>query len=620
MAQLYQKYTEDDGISLLNQYIKQITDHYFEEDKLLHLIFPDKTHDLEHFDDQTAVEIPGTLLNRYQFFTSNFNRGIQFPPQIIKPSYYIVYINRNMVPKYIYSKWNILKNYNESWNPSGRFIFAVLRTEEYICNDKQLSIDILNSLWQINIFKSVILITDFNGNNVTKLITALPYSRVKLCRNLSNVADLIISGTKRGTILKSNLFHFSFPTNFHGCPMIAKTVPYSPYTIRHINRKFNITEYTSGIEILLLRLFGQTYNISFIIKTPLDYDPDDVNFSRWPNELYSDIINHLIDFSFAGLPTSYTRYFLLESSHYHSFDDYSVFVPYPDYIEKWKIIYTTFPPLMWLALSLHFLSTVIVFILCYKLSYAKDKEYTIFNSIVHCFMTFFSISFKVSVPNTPKLASLMFIYIGWSLVCMNLTILYQLKMFTRLINPILEKNINSLERLRQSNLKLCMRTEFYNFTFQYFDINESYYFIPCDNIFQQMNHMMIYKNITLLEGKKHTLFLKNVYRYKFNRLNDGFYYFPVSIITGKGHITLSPLNKLIKKSIETGLLQKIERDMLFNFTKRVMFEEKEVSAGVKAFTMEDFQGPFIVLILGIFVSVLVFIFELIAGYFVGKNM
>lgn len=608
----------------LNQFVMEITDVYFEKNKILHLFLPyyDQGIHKSSMEEINYETIINKQNSKFQMLISKYNKReklITVPH--IKPSYYVIYINRNVAVNETSSGWKLLRQYKESWNPRAYFIFVVLQQETVYDDDNILAIIVLNSLWKINIYKTVLLFRNFNGCNQTKLITASPFNG-KICRLLRSTNDLSFLDLSVNQSLRIPLFNYKPHMDFQGCTMIAETFTYPPFSISNIHNiyatwQINITKhlYASGIEFKLLCLLAEKFNVK------LEYKTNDLSNNHWyeftpdgrPVGMVEDILMYDTDFAFAGTVPTHFIYFLAEYSRWHSFDSFTWFVPDPNPIPQWKIVFIVFETNIWLMI----INTFVIFsILFYVFSKFKfDKKNNTFCSLSYHIMMMYSSMLGVSIPFPPKLNNLRFLFLAWSIYSLHISAIYQQNMYSLMMNPIMEGEINSLHELKQSGLKTCVNKLYYDLLIQVFNTSgELNTYIICNNQLKIITNIMANKNISLLEKRMNTDFTGRLYHNQLRKLPEVFISYPVSILMTKAHVALEGLNMLIQRVVESGLLKKWTQDLFLMVPKADMHQDMEDLSSPKVLGLYDLQCAFFIWIFGIIFSILMFILEIISKY------
>lgn len=593
---------EEFEVLKFNKYINYIVPLYFEEGKLLHLILPTRNVQIKEIANvYDFQEIISKLSTKYQILLSNHD-DFELKDSFIfmKTSYYVIFIQENMIEIQIKSRWKMLRRYYETWNSKACFIFVILQSGS---NDNNGTIiDIINSLWKINVFKVVIILSD---KNEIKLITASPFSSENRCRKLHNDGNLNAYHTNYNSTLKLDLFAFSSPLNFHGCSMIAETFTFPPYTYEIKN--FTKYDLVTGIELNIIKILADKHNINIVFETP------DMNFYPWwhvkpdgsGQGIFWDLLLYEIDFAFAGNMAYYLEYLIVDHTQWHSFGSYSWYVPKPNPLRPWKDVFIVFTPSLWATIIFTFLLSSITYYIMNKISLTKEKtapEKTYWS----CFIILYSLCIGVPISATPNSTYLRLLFFTWAFYSLTLTTVYQKTLYSLLIHPLTETQINSLDELKRSGLKICAEHTAYTMnSLLYNNTNEMNQYMVCNNKTEMIHNFINHKNTSILDKTEFIESMQSKYGYYFPKIPEIYVTYFVTMVTSKGHIAFDCLNAVVQRSVEGGLVSKWRSDAQM----KPMIDS---TYGTHyPLDMEDFHCAFLILVSGLSVSVIFFLIEVL---------
>lgn len=607
---------QENIIQSLYKFMLEIGSVYFEEIELLHIVLPVQSDNYTFYnsDLNDINTFVGKIHTKWPVLISKVGENVTNSSTIyIKVSHYIVFMTSNTIIDETDSFLKVLQFYKESWNPRGSFVFVFLHSgKNNIMEHSKVVITFFNHLWSKNIYKTVLFHANFNLINETKIITALPYTSNNLCRRLHNSSELMYWDLNSSLDSNIELFTFDVPKDFHGCSMNVMTYPFPPYSVAEEFEDNNVTkyEYTSGIEVNLVKLVAERFNIKITFSTP------DLNLNPWfhffPDGrtvgIIPDLIKFKTDIAFGGVIPISESYFIVDFTKCHSFGSISWFVADPSKLPQWTVLIRVFKTRAWIILLFVFVFFSLIFHLISKYSSSRVSEYNIYKRYATSIMILFIVGLNTPTQKPPKSNYLRLLFLTWSIYSLHIVITYQQHLFSLMVNPTLEKSINTLEELKESGLTTCLSGLFHAlFSKKFNDKTLQYIFdnhIICNDIEESVELLMKYKNFSILDKSENIEFIDKNMEGNFHKVSDVLMIYNVGMLTSKGNIILDRLNTVIQKSQEAGLIAKWKNE--FKLKSDTTFK---IDSRLKSLTIDDLQGAFLILFLGFAFSLISFLKE-----------
>ncbi|KAG8245310.1 hypothetical protein J6590_005623 [Homalodisca vitripennis] len=506
---------------------------------------------------------------------------------------------------------------NDFFNPRAIFILVHFSDQCGIIGENNQTTKIFNIMWLRNLFvTSLLIISECNGG--LTLITAKPFSNENTCRTIQR------NGMKY-FYLRPDEKEFDFelfqeqPTDFknlHGCSFWAGTLPLAPYVVGKPVTVDNETlyEYIGGIDVELMHLLSSRLNFTYKFYKTEGYDMD-AWFKMLPNGtvvgIFQDVLYHHIDIAFGGIVPSYATYYKFEYSSSYKFSSLSWYVNDPNIVPQWQITFRVFPPEIWLILCLIYLTVCFLY---FWMDYYRFNGSKTLNSNFKMipFSNFFSIGLGLSSTLKPKSFHLRALFISWATYSLHWSIAYTSLLFILITNPPLEKEIKTIQDLKDSGLKVSIDAIYLEF-FGHYEIDErarsllNNYFV-CPKMESCVQQLIEYRNFTVMEKVECVENLVNLRQSKIHKLTEVMLTFSVSILTNKGNPLAAELNKLVVLTFQSGLLNKWEKEVswLYHYKKNFEFKTDEDNL---PFDIHDLQGAFGILFGGLALSVFVYLGE-----------
>ncbi|XP_061711514.1 uncharacterized protein LOC133520846 [Cydia pomonella] len=230
---------------------------------------------------------------------------------------------------------------------------------------------VFHTLWKYHIIHTLIIVRE--TNNYSSIFSYFPYAEGGCGRNYSNTVKISDCNRVKTSDIMDSIHEHDIPI-LKNCVLQVATHNYPPLVMSDKDSK---NEYAVGIEIFFLNILAQTENISlnyiFLSETEFGQVFDNFTVTGILRKLHENEVDLIIG-AFA-LNSRRALFFDFIWTHFAYEDSFVIVTPSSGLLERWKIIYKVFTPLVWLLL-------LIIFLLCsFLLSNNKDY-YTVLNKYI----------------------------------------------------------------------------------------------------------------------------------------------------------------------------------------------------------------------------------------------
>ncbi|XP_063374818.1 uncharacterized protein LOC134662502 [Cydia amplana] len=213
-------------------------------------------------------------------------------------------------------------------------------------------IQIFHTLWKYHIINTLIIVTE--TNNSASVYSYFPYSEGGCGRNYNNTIKISDCNSVKKSDIMDSIREYDIPV-LKNCVLQVGTHNYPPIVISDIDPKNKLAV---GIEIDLLNILASLENISlnyvfFPEYVEFGHVSDNFTVTGILKKLYDNEVDLVIG-AFA-LNSQRALFFDFIWSHFAYEDSFVTVTPSAGLLERWRIIYIVFKPLVWLLLLFIFL-------------------------------------------------------------------------------------------------------------------------------------------------------------------------------------------------------------------------------------------------------------------------
>lgn len=475
------------------------------------------------------------------------------------------------------------------WNPQGQFIVSIY--------DSQNITEIFEVAWKYYVLNmNVVLLEEPNP----RVYTYFPYNSQNCSINLTS--EILFSCNDRVPI---QVFPKKVPAQLNGCEINLMAYNIPPYVLNvSANRE---DPKVAGLEVTIMHNIAQQLNMTE------RYIPH--NYKHWgtvlPNgtmtNMYKEIADRKVDTMFGMIPFGTPPQFQFECSFIYVTESLTWWVPTANELPRWMSLMKLFQPR---ALNLILLTFPVNGLLWWLFGRTKEtsSSYRIwYRSILASWSVLLQITHA-----PPKFAVTRILYLFFTIFSLLLYTAHQSVLVSTLTKPHHEPQIKTVEELLESKLKFGffpLIAESYNDSSNWVHRKISSNFIACPITEECMNRTAFKRDFAVAKNRRQAMYLTQKYYLHPNGkpmiygFREGIMYFP-KFVAASGYPLLKMFDKLILRLLASGLIDKWDKDI----TSHHIYKDETKR---RPLTVQHLLLPFVHLMMGLIVSFLVFILEII---------
>ncbi|GFG29016.1 hypothetical protein Cfor_02573 [Coptotermes formosanus] len=517
-----------------------------------------------------------------------------------------------------------------SWNPRARF-FVVL-TENDTRPTQRLALMICQTMWAINrIVNVVILAPDSDvllphGEiPILDLYTWFPYE-TSSCVEPTQIVRIgqCLPDTNGQLSTSKFLFPNKIPNNLRGCPIRVSTSELTPYVIStnvYEDADGNTVYSYRGLEMEYLLLVAEATNLTLAFLPPLEGDIQAAH-----SQQMLEAASGMSDVAIGHFPLNLVLIPLADPTVTIVFDTLRWYVPCPRPVSRIGKVMGVFTLSVWFSIALVFILTAFVFWWSANFSYNSDiiTESQTYRQIHFFLYIVWAISLGVPVRETPRtLKKLRVFFSLFFFYCFVLSTLFQATFISFIVNPGYHNAISNFDELVETGLpfgKIAGLDMFMRMT-NYHEQDRFRSYFDCWDHHKCLQRLFVDGDMTMLSPMVDVMYVLSHIGMSQNRkllctLSDNSFPLDISMYLMKGHPLVHLFNAVISRCTEAGLVLKYWSNLLFYIHLQHVAESKEPSCVVCndmyfVFTLSHLKVAFVVLFLGVLLSAIVFLSELV---------
>jgi hypothetical protein len=522
---------------------------------------------------------------------------------------------------------NQLQYLNDSFlfNPRAHFFFIIISRSHGISSD--LAVTILNASWKFMIGDALLMIwssylnqnsanLSTSGENVKvpliNIFTFSPYARENNCSDVKSVVLLATTflNDSRECIYNTDMFQERKADNLYGCPVkvITHHIPPAVVDVSE-GGKANCT----GLEInaLLFILKHINATVMYSIK-PFFNKSSTEKIKALLDELQSGSADIALgSLALIPLPSEDAEHTI---SYFHT--PVQWIVPCSKPLVRWGTMFNVFSLSVWIGLhSSLFLVATVIYVL------ARYSEHPVYSSLQSCLFNLFSVALEVSVPKMPQSFRVRSVFLLWVWVCLAVCIIFQALFTTFLVNPRMERKIDTTDDLIASGTEYGYTEEYNDSIYdEYLSVNQR----RCSDAYACLDNVIRYGNFATVS----TAFDTDYYRTNLSwhdrhlpvcKMKKDVSSLNAVMYLTKGHPLLRGINKVIRTMVESGMILKWTNNFMYTsqIQSRSVHEQdcKEEANDWESeyfvFSLFHLQTAFCVLLMGYILSASIALLECI---------
>jgi len=455
------------------------------------------------------------------------------------------------------------------------------------------------------------------------LYTLLPFNLSRL----GEVQDVILLDERvfenNGRFSENaHLYPEKVPNDFMGSPIKVAVMAPDPDEVITENSTQNgvSTDYISSyLRVEIVKFVCEKMNLTTIFLPPsIEFTIE--NYAKELGDLedgVSDVLTGCIPLH----PTIVTSSF--DATIPYELVSMEMFVPCPKAIPGTEKIVTTFSLSVWLTTGLVLLLTTAVFWCVANGPYRSvSNETHTYRSLSSCFQNVWSVFVGVSVPQQPTDSKLRIFFFLYVCFCFAISTVFQAFFVSYLVEPNYEKKIETFDELLDSDivygddqvvslaLQSLVYPEFTSFL-EHKKLKEE-----CSDARKSIERMITKRDISITSNKD---YISRIVREMGTEgvgkivccFDESLGTVNNILLFKKGNPLLDRFNTLMRRYLEAGLTERCWREMWHRASLRGRGRYEEATGDVYfAFSISHIMPAFVVLLLGIVFSSVVFIVEL----------
>lgn len=501
-----------------------------------------------------------------------------------------------------------------SWRPEANFV-VILETRL-----AELNQDMLEPVFQRFLtnfmFRSVLVVPTVGSDTIEALAwfpfrqrcgeyhtptTAGTCSRSNQDNNNSDNDNSDGFRVPRWNASDNGIFDKRIPDAFNGCTVKIAAFCWPPITVLSNDAPRTMVK---GMDVELVNLMSRIGNVKLELK-------EVQNNQRWGvrsangtwNGGFGELSGRRADVLIGGGILTADRLAMFESAPARQVIRFPMYTPLPKKIPYWQNMLTVFSDSFWITLFVVLLLTSCLFWLS---GVNLESERRTYADYAHCLIISWAIFCGVASGRQPTSVSSKIIFLSWVIYMLHISAVYTSMQLIYLYKPKYERPIRTIDEVKRSGLTVCCVPTFipiaHSISKENFNITDT--IIPCVDIAASANRMLRQKDIIVLDPEDH--FEGFIRGSKVNKVDEVVLVYYVGVYTQKGSPYKSILTRAQIIAYETGLHNKWRRDAI-----QPMLLKKGNAVKVTKLNFNKLQGAFIILICGLGISAITFVFECI---------
>jgi hypothetical protein len=445
----------------------------------------------------------------------------------------------------------------------------------------------------------------------------------KQCGHVDEVVliDKWIVEENKGRFMKNTAYSPSKSLkNLNGCNIIISTVHFPPSVIISNSTDTGKIQY-QGVDMQYLLLLSEAMNMTFEFRPPIEGELLD-QFARVLSEVTQEDVS---DMAIGNLMLNPVVTSLGDPSIPYMFSSTEWFVPCPKPALRLEKIKAMFATSVWLLIVLVFILISIVF---WSISRTPRQSIiinsNIYMSLVDCIQVTWAILLSLSVPKLPQtnlLRTLFMIYVWY---CFAINTVFQSYFVSYLAQPGYGTQIKTLQEMKESNLiiyipDLAKQMLVYTSYESYDKIKMPNEISP--NYSHSLMRLVRDGDVATLGVPLLTEYLLATegifgnYKDYVCTIDENVGTTWLSIYFAKGNPLLNRVNALIRRSFESGLVDKYKSELMWSTRLQNSHKSREHANESRdhmyfMFTLIHMRLAFLILAVGFALSSLAFLAEL----------
>jgi hypothetical protein len=453
--------------------------------------------------------------------------------------------------------------------------------------------------------------------------TWFPYQSSNSCTEVNDIILLdswIISAEGHFT-KNTDLFPGKISNSLNGCPMKALVRDgnwyFSTYYVNYVNSNENVVTEVTGMEMDLLKVVLQQMNMTFVdALIPVDFEI----FNGLTDNLINAMLLKEVYIVLGALEKGYLIDPFLDSTNSFNTMSFSWYVPCSAIYTGWSSMFEILSVELWLVLIISIVIAAISTTLVGR--YSCTSEWQGYKTLTSSLTNVWAVILGVAVSAMPRAPSLRSLFLAWVCFSLAFSTVFQAFLTTFLIDSGYIPPIRNMDELFASGIKLFYHPG-YNFIFEKGDESENSKVqrnrVNCPT-YDICEKWVIYQNVSILvEDKIAEDYYTTGYYIGENsqpflcRLEDGVVFTTgLTMVMFHGDPLMRRVTEIVDRVVEAGLYNYW---ISLTMNKFKLYSRKIAIVhpldGYYSFHLYHMQPAFYLLLMGLCLSVLCFMVELL---------
>lgn len=465
-----------------------------------------------------------------------------------------------------------------AWSSQARFLVVA---KGKVDSPELLALSIVQELWNSARVLQIVVLVEY------KLYTWFPYEHCSTSKEIVQVDE------------RSTLFPDKTLSKRHGCELTVGTTPVLAHVIELGNGSF------WGLEIEYLHLLQYALNFTVTYRKPGPGNSPDRHL-----EIVQDLHAGLVDVILGDFPLHLHLVQLADPTVPYLDSSLKWFVPCARQASRVKTVMRLYTPSVWAALG-------VVLLLASGCIWSLGRRSQQPPNLSRVLQDVWALALGVSLPRLPQDSRLraLFVLLVWYFLAMSTV--FQTLFTSVLVDPGRNKQIATFEELQQSRLMYCTYPDIERY------INASGPYLADIKLHKEKNLDLIecIRRVLLADDMATVTFAYLVEyfalaelgtRNKLCSLDENVFQMSYTMYVTKGSPLLDIFNKIIRRMLEAGVMQKLWEDMKEAVRKGGLSETSTAEAYF-ILSLSHLQLVFYMLVIGNAASIVVFLVEIVNG-------
>jgi hypothetical protein len=494
-------------------------------------------------------------------------------------------------------------NSSALFNPRGRFI-VVIESQESLKPERDTAIIALQKLWQKNIINAVALVQQ---NDTVNIYTWYPYPHPR-----DELLDVCVSHSDRVWLLgKRNLFPEKIPRDMQRLTLRVSVVKYAPFVIIPESGNRTLDLYNiDGLEVRLLRAVVQKMNLSatVVFNNAFEAYGDRGDDGTWDG-IMGEVLYNISDVAIGGVSPTNSP---VDTSVTYFTERITFFVPFAEKFPAWLSFSRVFRASTWLCLLI---SVLLSGILMRCMASGHLDEYGRYGNIAQCLSCAWCTVIGVSVVEMLRSNSIRVFFTSWLAYSLAINLIFQIFVTSFLMDPGFYHQINSLEELKESDLKSLFESSYRGYLSRgTLKALEPYNLR--DSLCMCMNSTLLGDDTAVLSSRmfppSYAKDLGCAENIPMHAITDDLLHMQIVMFLQPGCPLLDSFNSIITQLLETGLINKFMDDIMDTLPSgKVSLSSDSSLDDYMAVSVFHLLSAFGLLFIGLSSSFIAFLMELI---------